>query len=88
MELAAVRALFAIARAFMSRRRGEQWFADETERILQIVNSLTPEYFDWVVQHMADLVIQLARRRTRPATHRFHWESLFKGRARSRTPST
>lgn len=53
------------------------------------INSLTQEYFDWVVQHMADLVIQLARRR-RPggAGRKFHWESLFKGRARSRAPST
>jgi hypothetical protein len=52
------------------------------------INSLTQEYFDWVVQHMADLVMQLARRRPRPAARRFHWESLFKGRARSRTRST
>jgi len=52
------------------------------------INSLTQEYFDWVVQHVADLVIQLARRSPRPATRRFHWESLFKGRARSRAPST
>jgi hypothetical protein len=51
------------------------------------INSLTPEYFEWVVQHMADLVIQLAQRRPRPAARKFHWESLFKGRARSRTPS-
>jgi len=29
-----------------------------------ISNSLTAEYFDWVVQHMADLVIRLATRRT------------------------
>src|SRR6185503_16554500 len=38
------------------------------------VNSLTQFYFDWVVQHMADLVIQLAKRRARPAARRFHWE--------------
>jgi hypothetical protein len=56
------------------------------------INSLTQEYFDWVVQHMAALVIQLAKRRPRPAggegARKFHWESLFKGRARSRAPST
>ena len=55
------------------------------------INSLTQEYFDWVVQHMADLVIQLARRtppRPGGGGRKFHWESLFKGRARSRARST
>ncbi|HEX9349332.1 MAG TPA: hypothetical protein VF919_17300 [Gemmatimonadales bacterium] len=54
------------------------------------INSLTAEYFDWVVQHMADLVIRLATRRTTGgagSTRTFHWQALFKGRARSRTSS-
>ena len=49
------------------------------------INSLTPEYFAWVVQHMADLVIGLAKRKTTP--RKFHWETLFKGRTRSRASS-
>ncbi|HEV2671250.1 MAG TPA: hypothetical protein VGU74_09170 [Gemmatimonadales bacterium] len=49
------------------------------------INSLTPEYFEWVVQHMADLVIRLAKRKT--TTRKFHWETLFKGRTRSRASS-
>ena len=56
------------------------------------VNSLTPEYFDWVVQHMADLVIRLATAARRPGrtARAIHWQDLFKGRAgspRSRTSS-
>jgi len=48
------------------------------------INSLTPEYFDWAVQHMADLAIRLAARR--PAAQRaFHWQALFKGRAKPRS---
>jgi hypothetical protein len=38
------------------------------------VNSLTPFYFDWVVQHMADLVIRLAKE-PRP-----QWHDLLDGR--------
>jgi hypothetical protein len=49
------------------------------------VNSLTPEYFEWVVRHMADLVIRLAT--GRPAVREFHWQALFRGRARTRAPS-
>jgi len=49
------------------------------------INSLTPEYFAWVVQHMADLVIGLAKRK--PTPRKFHWETLFKGRTRSRASS-
>jgi len=49
------------------------------------INSLTPEYFAWAVQHMADLVIGLAKRKTTP--RKFHWETLFKGRTRSRASS-
>jgi hypothetical protein len=48
------------------------------------INSLTPEYFDWAVRHMADLAIRLATRR--PAAKRaFHWQALFKGRANARS---
>src|SRR2546429_141745 len=47
------------------------------------INSLTPEYFDWAVRHMADLAIRLAMRR--PAAKRaFHWQALFKGRSKAR----
>src|SRR5438034_864483 len=47
------------------------------------INSLTPEYFDWAVRHMADLAIRLATRR--PAAKRaFHWQALFKGRSKAR----
>jgi hypothetical protein len=49
------------------------------------VNSLTPEYFEWVVRHMADLVIRLAT--GQPAAREFHWQALFRGRARTRAPS-
>src|SRR6266566_5268363 len=47
------------------------------------INSLTPEYFDWAVRHMADLAIRLATRR--PAAKRaFHWQALCKGRSKAR----
>jgi hypothetical protein len=49
------------------------------------VNSLTPEYFEWVVQHMADLAIRLATQR--PVGKDFHWQAMFRGRAASRSPS-
>jgi len=42
------------------------------------INSLTPTYFDWAVQHMADLAIELATRET--AGRDFHWNALFAGR--------
>jgi RimK-like ATP-grasp domain len=42
------------------------------------INSLTPTYFDWVVQHMADLAIELA---TKPSqADELHWNALFAGR--------
>ena len=48
------------------------------------INSLTPEYFDWVVQHMADLVIGLATAARRPGrtSRAVHWQDLFTGRGR------
>jgi hypothetical protein len=40
------------------------------------INSLTPVYFDWVVQHMADMVIELALN-PRPQLHELKWSRLF-----------
>jgi hypothetical protein len=43
------------------------------------VNSLTPFYFDWVVKHMADLVIRLAKE-PRPQLTDVKWHDLIDGR--------
>ncbi len=43
------------------------------------VNSLTPHYFDWVVRHMADLAIRLAKE-PRPQSGPLGWDALFRGR--------
>ncbi|MCA9971993.1 MAG: hypothetical protein KC425_17335, partial [Anaerolineales bacterium] len=40
------------------------------------VNSLTPFYFDWVVKHMADMVIDLAQN-PRPQVTELKWSGLF-----------
>ncbi len=40
------------------------------------VNSLTPTYFEWVVQHMADMVIELAQN-PRPQLTELKWSSFF-----------
>lgn len=40
------------------------------------VNSLTPEYFEWVVKHMADLVIDRALN-PRPQLTELKWSKLF-----------
>jgi hypothetical protein len=40
------------------------------------VNSLTPFYFDWVVSHMADMVVRLAKD-PRPQITDLRWSSLF-----------
>jgi hypothetical protein len=40
------------------------------------VNSLTPHYFDWVVNAMADMVVRLARE-PRPQLSELHWSGLF-----------
>ncbi len=40
------------------------------------INSLTPVYFDWVVQHMADLVIDLALN-PRPQVEELKWARFF-----------
>ena len=42
------------------------------------VNSLTQFYFDWVVEHMADMAIQLAKQ-PRPQLTELKWNSLFDG---------
>jgi len=46
------------------------------------INSLTPEYFDWAVAHMADLVIRLAQN-PRETTKALGWDAMFTA---SRTP--
>jgi hypothetical protein len=40
------------------------------------VNSLTPEYFRWVVTHMADLVIRLAKKPRKQAKE-LKWSTVF-----------
>jgi hypothetical protein len=40
------------------------------------INSLTPGYFDWVVEHMADLVIRLANA-PQPANRELRVTSWF-----------
>ncbi len=42
------------------------------------INSLTPEYFQWVVTHMADMVIRLAKAPRRAAPKR--WNKFLGGR--------
>lgn len=44
------------------------------------VNSLTPMYFDWVLKHMADLAIKLARQpRRQPSAGAGVWQALGQG---------
>ena len=45
------------------------------------VNSLTPTYFEWVVEHMADMVIRLAKT-PRPQHKDMKWSTMFAGRTR------
>ncbi len=53
------------------------------------VNSLTPEYFDWAVERMADLAIRLAKGRGAGGVKRTpHWQALFKGRTQRPVRST
>ena len=40
------------------------------------VNSLTPVYFDWAVEHMADMAIQLAKN-PRPQSRELQWDSFL-----------
>ena len=49
------------------------------------VNSLTPHYFEWVVQRMADMAIRLALE-PRPQAREMRWQTLFGG-APAATPA-
>jgi hypothetical protein len=40
------------------------------------INSLTPKYFDWVVQHMVDLSIALAKKPRRQVKD-LKWDKMF-----------
>ncbi|MCA9952677.1 MAG: hypothetical protein KDE48_23670, partial [Anaerolineales bacterium] len=40
------------------------------------INSLTPFYFDWMVKHMADMVIDLAQN-PRPQITELKWSAMF-----------
>ena len=46
------------------------------------INSLTPHYFEWVVEHMADMAIKLAKR-PRPQLDELHWAMLFGAAAKA-----
>ena len=50
------------------------------------IYSLTPFYFNWVVTHMADLVIRLAKE-PRPQARELRWDALLTGRRPDATPS-
>jgi hypothetical protein len=50
------------------------------------VNSLTPHYFEWVVNGMADMVIRLAQSGRREIDE-LHWSELFSPRSRAGTRS-
>jgi hypothetical protein len=50
------------------------------------IHSLTPFYFNWVVTHMADLVIRLAKE-PRPQARELRWDALLRGRLQGATPS-
>jgi hypothetical protein len=43
------------------------------------INSLTPHYFQWVVEHMADMTIRLARE-PRPQARALRWDTWLAGR--------
>ena len=49
------------------------------------VYSLTPFYFDWVVKHMADMVIRLAKN-PRPQSNLMRWDAFFKDSRAQGTP--
>jgi hypothetical protein len=51
------------------------------------INSLTPIYFEWVVKHMADLVIRLAQQ-PRPQLAELRWNQLIAGGASRRDAGT
>jgi hypothetical protein len=43
------------------------------------IYSLTPHYFEWVVQHMADMAIRLAKA-PRPQVRPLRWDTWLTGR--------
>ena len=43
------------------------------------IYSLTPHYFEWVVEHMANLAIRLAKE-PRPQARELRWDGLLRGR--------
>ncbi len=45
------------------------------------INSLTPHYFEWVVEHMVTMCIRLAKK-PRPQLAELNWAALFNGSAR------
>ncbi len=51
------------------------------------VNSLTPHYFDWVVQRMADMAIRLALE-PRPQAREMRWHSFFGGAPQTAEPAS
>ena len=47
------------------------------------INSLTPFYFEWIVNHMADMAIQMAKKSRSQLDH-FTWQKMFEsGKAKS-----
>lgn len=50
------------------------------------IHSLTPHYFEWVVEHMADLVVRLAHE-PRPQAPDMRWSAFFGGRGTNRPPA-
>jgi hypothetical protein len=51
------------------------------------INSLTPVYFEWVVTHMADLVIHLAHN-PRPQLRELRWNQLIAGDQPANAPES
>ena len=51
------------------------------------VNSLTPHYFQWVVKHMADMAIRLAKE-PRPQGREMRWNQFLAGRSLTQAPLT
>jgi hypothetical protein len=49
------------------------------------VNSLTPHYFEWVVQRMAEMAIRLALE-PRPQGKEMRWQALFGGAPQDPAP--
>jgi hypothetical protein len=50
------------------------------------INSLTPHYFEWAVEHMADMAIRLAKE-PRPQVRDLRWNELFAGSRREEKPA-